>query len=128
MAGSVHIPWYATVFRGDQLETALNEIAPVALRYGAREYAIFRSRDDRYKFNHTVYFESKTDWERYWNGPEFTRFRVNNSSRYQVPVLYQWADISAEGHLPEDPGSGGEAASVGSGPAENGGAEIGDSI
>jgi hypothetical protein len=97
MAGSVHIPWYATVFRGDQLAEALKEIAPVALRYGAREYTIFRSRDDRYKFNHTVYFESKTDWERYWNGPEFIEWRGVYTSWYQVPVLYVWNDVVAQG-------------------------------
>ena len=97
MAGSVHIPWYATVFRGDQLAEALKEIAPVALRYGAREYTIFRSRDDRYKFNHTVYFESKTDWERYWNGPEFIEWRGVYTSWFQVPVLYVWNDVVAQG-------------------------------
>jgi hypothetical protein len=32
MAGVVHIPWYATLFRGDQFEVALREIAPVSLR------------------------------------------------------------------------------------------------
>ena len=32
MAGVVHIPWYATVFRGDKLEAALAEIAPLALK------------------------------------------------------------------------------------------------
>jgi hypothetical protein len=97
MAGSVHIPWYATLFRGDQLETALKEIAPVALRYGATDYKIFRSRDDRYKFNHTVTFESKADWERYWTGPEFIQWRAAYTSWYQVPVLYVWNDVIAEG-------------------------------
>ena len=97
MAGSVHIPWYATVFRGDQLETALKEIAPVALRYGATDYKVFRSRDDRYKFNHTVTFESKADWERYWNGVEFSQWRAAYTSWYQVPVLYVWNDVVAEG-------------------------------
>ncbi len=97
MAGSVHIPWYATVFRGDQLEEALKEIAPVALRYGATEYAVFRSRDDRYKFNHTAYFESKAEWEAYWNGPEFIEWRGVYTSWYQVPVLYVWNDVIASG-------------------------------
>ena len=50
MAGVVHIPWYATLFRGDKFEEALEEIAPLALRYGATDYAVYRSRDDRYKF------------------------------------------------------------------------------
>ena len=96
-AGSVHIPWYATLFRGDQLEGALQEIAPVALRYGARDYHVYRSRDDRYKFLHAVTFESKADWERYWNGPEFIQFREAYSSWYQVPVLYVWNDVVASG-------------------------------
>ena len=97
MAGSVQIPWYATVFRGDQLEEALKEIAPVALRYGATEYAVYRSRDDRYKFNHTAYSESKTDWEAYWLGPEFIEWRGVYTSWYQVPVLYVWNDVIASG-------------------------------
>lgn len=97
MAGSVHIPWYATVFRGDKLEMALKEIAPVALRYGAKEYAVYRSRDDRYKFNHTVYFENKRDWEAYWNGPEFQEWRSVYTGWFQVPVLYVFNDIVAEG-------------------------------
>jgi hypothetical protein len=96
-AGSVHIPWYATLFRGDQLETALQEIAPVALRYGAKEYTVYRSRDDRYKFVHSVTFDSKADWERYWLGPEFISWREAYSSWYQVPVLYVWQDVVARG-------------------------------
>ena len=36
------IPWYATGFRGDSFEEALQEIAPVALRYGATQYWIYR--------------------------------------------------------------------------------------
>ena len=35
MAGVVHIPWYATGFRADGFEQALNGIAAAALRYGA---------------------------------------------------------------------------------------------
>jgi hypothetical protein len=97
-AGSVHIPWYATLFRGDQLEAALAEIAPVAMRYGARDYNVFRSRDDRYKFLHTVSFDSKPDWERYWLGPEFNEWRSEYTSWYQVPVLYVWHDVAAHGH------------------------------
>ena len=48
-AGVAVIPWYATVWRGDRLEAAVEEIAPVALRYGATEYEVLRSREDRYR-------------------------------------------------------------------------------
>jgi hypothetical protein len=97
MAGTVVIPWYATGFRGDGFEEALNEAAAVALRYGATSYSVYRSRDDRYRFQQLAAFEDKLDWERYWEGPEMTLFRVKHSSWYQVPVLYGWWDRTAGG-------------------------------
>ena len=110
--GAVHIPWYATGFRGDKLEAALAEIAPVALRYGAKSYSVFRYRDDRYKFLQTATFDDKLDWERYWGGPEFERFRITASSWFQVPVVYGWTDVSASGSMPDAPVAGGEPGSL----------------
>jgi hypothetical protein len=104
-AGVVHIPWYATVFRGDKLEAALAEIAPVALRYGATHYLVYRNRDDAYKFLQTATFEDKPDFEAYWYGPEFSDFRAIYSSYYQVPVLYTWADLVIEGGVDDAPKS-----------------------
>jgi quinol monooxygenase YgiN len=98
-AGSVHIPWYATGFRAEALETALGEIAPVALRYGATDYAVHRSRDDRYRFLQIATFEDKRSWERYWLGEEFAHWRARHSGWYQVPVLYEWYDVTAQGAL-----------------------------
>lgn len=120
--GSVHIPWYATGFRGDKLEAALADIAPLSLRYGATHYSVFRYRDDRYKFLQTATFEDKADWDRYWLGPEFERFRTLASGWYQVPVVYQWADVSAVGTLPYAETAGGQPTAV------TGGGSVGDSI
>jgi hypothetical protein len=99
MAGIVHIPWYATVFRGDKFALALAEIAPVALRYGATQYIAYRYRDDRYRFNQLATFESKTDFERYWYGDEFSTWRADYSGWYQVPVVYGWSDVISAGAL-----------------------------
>jgi hypothetical protein len=99
MAGVVHIPWYATGLRHDRLAAALADISPVALRYGARSHAVYRMRDDRYKFLQVAEFEEKSDFERYWYGPEFTDFRVLCSSWYQVPVVYGWTDLVIAGTL-----------------------------
>jgi hypothetical protein len=102
MAGIVHVPWYATVFRGDKLEAALAEIAPVALRYGATSYAVHRNRDDAYKLLQMAAFERKSDFEAYWYGPEFSRFRAKNQGLFQVPLLYTWADVVVEGALDDE--------------------------
>jgi hypothetical protein len=97
--GVVQIPWYANLFRGDKLAVALEEIAPVALRYGATEYVVYRSDDDRYKFLHCSTFERKGDWERYWYGEEFSAWRADYAGWYQVPVLYVWHSVIAAGSL-----------------------------
>ena len=106
-AGAVHIPWYATGFRADDLEPALNEIAAVAPRYGATQYAVYRSRDDRYKFLQVVHFDSKDDWDRYWYGEDFSAWRARHSSWYQVPVLYVWHDVTAHGAISPAPAAAG---------------------
>ena len=122
MAGAVHIPWYATGFRGDGLEAALRDVAPVALRYGATAYAVYRYRDDRYRFIQSATFEDKLDWERYWGGEEMTRFRAIHQGWYQVPVVYQWCDVVVEGSLPVNGRAPQEPTSV------TGGTETGDTI
>jgi hypothetical protein len=90
VAGIVHIPWYATVFRGDRFEQALAEIAPVAMRYGATDYELRRSTEDSYKFLQTATFADHADFYAYWEGPELTDFRTRYASWFQVPVLYEW--------------------------------------
>jgi hypothetical protein len=103
MAGTVIVPWYATGFRSDPFEVALNEIAAVALRYRASSYAVYRSRDDRYRFQQFAAFAEHLDWERFWDGPEMTDFRVRHSGWYQVPVLYGWWDLTAGASIEGDP-------------------------
>jgi hypothetical protein len=120
VAGVVHIPWYATGLRHDRLALALSDISAVSLRYGARSHVVYRMRDDRYKFLQVAEFEEKSDFERYWYGPEFTEFRVLCSSWYQVPVVYAWSDVVAAGSLEPETAqapAGDEAPRVGGGQA-----------
>ena len=106
MAGTVIVPWYATGFRADAFEQALNQIAAVALRYGASSYTVYRSKDDRYRFQQLARFAEHIDWERYWDGPEMTEFRVRHSSWYQIPVLYGWWDRTAGGGVSQPHSNG----------------------
>jgi len=102
-SGSVHIPWYATLFRGDKLAAAVSEVAEASIRYGATQYRVHRSMDDGYRLTQMVWFESKLDWERYWDGPEMVAFRAQHSGKYQVPVLYVWQDEIAFDVIAEIP-------------------------
>jgi hypothetical protein len=106
VAGTVIIPWYATGFRADGFEGALNKLAATALRYGASSYAVYRARDDRYKFQQLATFEEHIDWERYWEGQEMIDFRVRHSGWYQVPVTYGWWDLAAGGAVVTPPPTG----------------------
>jgi hypothetical protein len=99
MAGTVIVPWYATGFRADGFEKALNEIAAVTLRYGASSYAVYRSREDRYRFQQLAHFDEHVDWERFWDGPEMIDFRTRHSGWYQIPALYGWWDRTAGGSI-----------------------------
>jgi len=104
MAGVVWIQWYATVLRQEALAAEISRVTPLSLRYGATQYSVHRSRDDRYRITQMVWFEDKADWYRYWDGPEMIEFRARNAGHYQVPVNYLWNDELVAGSLgPEVP-------------------------
>jgi hypothetical protein len=105
MSGVVHIPWYATGFRGDQLEHELIRVSAIATRYGATNYAVHRNRDDRYKLLQMLEFDQHADFDRYWYGPEMIDFRTYCQGWFQVPIQYSWADIVTEGSRPHRNGS-----------------------
>jgi hypothetical protein len=99
MAGLVQVPWYATVLRQETLAIEVCEAARLALRYGATQYSVQRSRDDRYRILQMAWCVVKSEWYRYWEGPEMTEFRRRNSGHYQIPVTYVWYDELASGAL-----------------------------
>jgi hypothetical protein len=104
MASCVHIPWYATGLRGDQMERALLDVTATALRYGATGWQLHRSRDDRYKLLQIIDWDDKGDFELWWNGQEMIDFRVISSGWWQVPVLYVWHDLCGSGQVEEGNG------------------------
>jgi quinol monooxygenase YgiN len=106
MAGVVHLPVYATGFRGDDIQAALERLAPISLRYGATRYEVFRSRDDRYRFLMAIDFDNHADWDAFWFGEEFTDWRAACMSWYQVPLLYVWQDLVTRGGVHEQVAAG----------------------
>ena len=99
MAGVMHVDWYATVLRQDRFAAEVSAVAPLALRYGATQYSVQRSRDDRYKITQMAWFETKQGWYAYWEGPEMLAFRRRLSGKYQIPITYTWYDELVAGAL-----------------------------
>jgi hypothetical protein len=81
MAGVMHVDWYPTVLRKDLFEAEVSRVAPHALRYGATQYAVHRSRDDRYKITQMAWFDSKPAWYSYWEGPDSDHLHVVRRTR-----------------------------------------------
>ncbi|HEX3316944.1 MAG TPA: hypothetical protein VHR88_02930 [Solirubrobacteraceae bacterium] len=100
---SILLPWYATLFRYKRFAEALDEIAPIALRYGATGYRVYQSQEDLYKFWHFTTVPTKLAWERYWYGEEFSRWRAEHSAWYQVPIVYTVAQEIAAGAIETEP-------------------------
>jgi hypothetical protein len=92
MAGVVHVQWYATILRQESFAESVAGVAPLAFRYGATQYSVHRSQDDRYRITQMSWFDSKAAWYRYWDGPEMTEFRRRNQGRFQIPITYVWHD------------------------------------
>jgi hypothetical protein len=99
MAGVVHVKWYATVLRNEAFAEEVSIAAPLALRYGATQYSVHRSLEDRYRIVQMAWFESKADWYRYWDGVEMREFRRRNTGRYQIPITYEWHEELVAGAL-----------------------------
>jgi hypothetical protein len=96
---TILMPWYVTFFRGNKFAEALQEIAPVAMKYGATSYHLYRSQEDLYQFWQWTAVPDKIMWEKYWYGPEFQRWRAEHSSWYQVPLVYTVTHEIASGAI-----------------------------
>jgi hypothetical protein len=99
VAGVVWIPWYATFAREESFAHAVAQLAPLALRYGATQYSVHRSLDDRHQITQMSWFETKEDWYRFWDGPELAEFRRRHTGHYQIPLTYTWHDELTSGAL-----------------------------
>ncbi len=85
MADLVWVQWYATIAAQGHVRGRGGRGAPIALRYGATQYAVHVSNDDRYKITQMAWFARKTDWYRYWDGPEMIEFRARNIGALSDP-------------------------------------------
>ena len=97
--GVVHLPVYATGFRGDDVEAALQQLAPLSVNYGATRYDVYRSRDDRYRFLHVDRVRRQgAVGARSGTARSSPTGAAACSSWYTVPLLYVWNDNVSSRH------------------------------
>jgi len=89
----VEIEWVTNPFRGDRFAEVWAPVAEAALKYGASEYAFYRSQEDPAKFTQFAFFETKLDFERYWYSEEVSDARVAAQGYFQVPVSPIWHEV-----------------------------------
>jgi len=99
--GVVEIAWMTNPFRGDKFEEVWEPACELALRFGAKSWALLRSRDEPALFRQLAFFNSHLEFERYWNSEEMAEARIRASGYYQLPVVPHWNDEIGAGVLRE---------------------------
>jgi hypothetical protein len=102
MSDLVWVKWYATVLRQEMFAEAVAKVAPIALRYGATQYQVHIDNDDRYKITQMTWVPDHPTWYAFWEGPEMIEFRSRFSGKYQIPIVYAWADEIAHGGITDE--------------------------
>ena len=100
MAGVVNIPWYSTVFRGDRVRgSPARDRAGLACATGRPTSRSCAPTTTATASSSSRTGSAKGDFEAYWYGPEFSEWRADYTSWYQVPVIYSWFDRVIAGEL-----------------------------
>lgn len=99
MARCVEIEWSITPFRSDKFIELWKPYAELVTDYGASGYALLRSTEDSLIVRQLAYFDSKDDWNRYWNSDKLIEARQKASGYYVVPVIYHWHEVVTEGRV-----------------------------
>jgi hypothetical protein len=97
--GVVEINWVANPFRGDDFEAAWRPYSEAVLRFGATAWALLRAKDDKLLFTQLAVFESKLDFERYWDSEEISEARIRVNGLYTVPLQPKWHSVAGSGQL-----------------------------
>lgn len=97
MAKAVEIRWAVTPFRSDEFCEIWAPYAAAAIDFGASGYALFRNLEDTQLVTQYAFFEKKDDWDAYWNSDRLIKGRQEINGMHQVPALYSWTEVIADG-------------------------------
>ena len=95
MAEVCTLDWHIAPLRADRWLDVWEPVAAKCAAYGARSWSLTRSVDDPLKFQQTMVFEDKEDFERYWYSQEIAEARESVVAWYDIPLLPEWHTLIA---------------------------------
>jgi len=90
MAHVSEITWHVTPFREQRWIDNWEPAAALAPRFGATEWAIYRSEEDPLRFRQISTWEKKGDFEAWWFSEEVSAIRETVVDLYDKPLLPTW--------------------------------------
>jgi hypothetical protein len=89
------LDWHIAPLRGDRWLALWEPAVEKCTAYGAKSWSLTRAEEDSLKFQQTMVWESKADFERYWFSPEIADARESVVNWYDIPLLPTWHTLIA---------------------------------
>src|SRR4029077_4223464 len=84
------LDWHIVPLRADRFLDVWEAAAAKMPAYGARNWSLTRSTDDQLWIRQTSFWESRSDFERYWFSDEIEQARASVIDLYDIPLLPAW--------------------------------------
>jgi heme-degrading monooxygenase HmoA len=94
---AIEIRFQATPFRAQRFLEVYYPAASRVMAYGAKGYELLRSEEDSDQFTHISYWESRSDFDRWWLSDEMQDVRRRLFGLHGQPVLPHWQVLVARG-------------------------------
>ena len=89
------LDWHIAPLRADRWLDLWEPAAARMPAFGAKSWSLIRSTDDPLHFVQTSYWESRSDFERYWYSEEIAAARTTIIDLYDIPLLPEWHQLIA---------------------------------
>ncbi|MBS1881177.1 MAG: hypothetical protein JST31_16820 [Actinobacteria bacterium] len=90
MAEVCTLDWHIAPLRADRWLDVWEPVAAKCTAYGARSWSLTRSTEDPLKFQQTMLWDNRSDFERYWYSDEVRQAREQTIGYYDILLLPEW--------------------------------------
>lgn len=93
MAEICTLDWHIAPLRADRWLDVWEPVAAKCTAFGARSWSLIRSVDDPLKFQQTMLWDNRADFERYWYSDEVRHAREQTVAYYDILLLPEWHTV-----------------------------------